>query len=280
MPTKQISNPAGVFGQPLFASAGENEQLLVEVVNNTGGPILQGMVMCWDVFTALNTTTPVAVSGNQSGTVAAFTLTAGASTASYPSAGLLVIPDVVFAATGIGALNNFVGQAAVYYGAITGSTFTGAQVPFATATSGIKTLKKIWPTPSASPTPPQQVGLPAIATASDSGRLVTFSTLTGSSVLAGLDPLVAGVCSPTGDAGTNGQIIYPGQPFLLCVGGVARVNVAGNSVAALANLCTAATGVGSADDLTPTIGNLLGISLESQAAKDVNNTIRAIIRLG
>lgn len=278
MPTRQIGNPQGAYGQPLFAAAGENDQLLVEVVNNTGGPLVQGMVMCWDIQTTIQTTPSILFASAATGTVATQTLTVASSTAGFTTK-VAAITNVTFAASGIGALNGYIGQMPVVYDAVTGSTFTNAYLPWATATNGIKTTSSIYSAPSLGINLPQQLGLAPIATASDAGRMVTFSSLTSTTLLA-KDPLVCGVVSPTGDAGTNGQIILPGQPFLMCVGGVARVNVSGVTVTANASLCTAAGVVGAADDATPTVGNLLGQSLEANTAKDVNNTIRAKICLG
>src|SRR5579863_2733534 len=131
MPAKTIANPYGAYGEPLFANAGLNEQLMVEVVNNTGGPLIQGMVMCWDVLTALNTTTALQINAAATGTVASQTIDRKSSTASYPAQGLLVASNVKYATTGNGALNGFTGTMAVYYGALSGSTFTGAQLPWA-----------------------------------------------------------------------------------------------------------------------------------------------------
>lgn len=275
MPTAGISNPQGAYGQPLFAQDGLNEQLLVEVVNNTGGPLVQGMVMCWDILTAASAVASILFASAATGTVATQTLTVASSTASFAQK-IATITNVKYATTGIGVLNGYVGPMAMVHDSVSGSTFTNAYLPYATATNGLQTTSAVYESPQAAVQ--QGVGLPAIATASDAGRYVTFSSLTSTTLLA-KDPLVCGVVSPTGDAGTNATIIQPGAPFLMCVGGIARVNVSGATVAANAAICTAAGVVGAADDATPTLGNQLGTSLEANTAKDTNNTIRAIIKL-
>lgn len=284
MPTKQISNTYGAYGQPLFASAGVNEQLMVEVVNNTGGPIFQGQVMCWDLLAAFNTTPALLITPAATGTIASQTVTVASSTAGYTPGQIATISNVLYPATNAGPLNNYIGNMAMVFGGLSGSTFTNAYLPFATKASGLQATSAVFMSPSAS-VPSfapggvgQGLGLPPFATASDGGRLVTFSSLISTTLVA-KDPLVCGVVSPTGDAGTNGTIIHSGRPFLMCIGGVARVYAGLNVINAQAALCTAAAAVGSADDATPTLGNQLGESLENNVARDGNNTIRALIKL-
>jgi hypothetical protein len=58
----------------------------------------------------------------------------------------------------------------------------------------------------------------------------------------------------------------------IAVSGVARVQIGTNTVAAGSILGTDVTPGQAAP--TATLGNTIGIALESQAAKDANNTIR------
>lgn len=289
MPTRQISNTASLWGEPL-STYGMNEQIGLEVVNNSGTYLKIGNVVTWDNFTALSTlgvtgvTGSVTVSGAQSGTLASFTLTAGASTASYAAAGALIIPTVV---TGTAAVAN---QVPVFYSytGITGSTFTGVKAHTASVTNGILDTTKIFQVPSASVSgiaainfyPPQVVGMPAAP--SDAGRAVTLSA-TG----AVKDPLIAGIVQPNGEAGTEtitldpdfpDGAIAPGQTFFMATQGIARVKV-NTTVTALDILSTGVT-PGFASSGTPTLGNLIGIALEADTAKDANNTIRVALKIG
>ena len=92
------------------------------------------------------------------------------------------------------------------------------------------------------------------------------------------DTLVAGVVSPTGDAQTNGQAIPPGGSTYVCYQGIARVNIGAGTVAVGGALSASAT-ARQAAVATAAIGAQLGVALEAQTAKDVNNTIRAFIKL-
>lgn len=164
MPTRQINVANTVWGQPLVGG-GSNEQILVEVVNNSGGTLQHGDVVVWDTTTA---------------------------------------------------------------------------------------------------------GLPTAP--ADGGKLVTTSTTAN-------DPQVAGVISATGDASTNAQTIAAGGSCWVCIGGVARVNIGAGTVAK-GGLLSTTTNAKQAATATTALGNLLGVAMEAQTAKDANNTIRAIIKLG
>lgn len=164
MPTRQINVPNTVWGQPLLGG-GANEQILVEVVNNSGGTLQHGDVVVWDT--------------------------------------------------------------------------TAAGLPTAPA---------------------------------DGGKLVTTSTTAN-------DPQVAGVVSTDGTASTNSLTVPAGGNCLICIGGVARVNIGAGTVAKGGLLSTTTTAKQAAT-ATTALGNLLGVATEAQTAKDANNTIRAIIKLG
>lgn len=300
MPNKQIVNPGGAFGQPLMAASGVNDQILVEVINNCGGPIWQGVTLVWDDSTAIPTgaNNPVTITAQFTASVNTQTVTAGASTANYNASGLISIPNCTYAAAGstcpTAIANLGSGPIPFYYGALSGSTYTAAFALYASATNGVAT------TGTTAPTVNNWYGGGTIGTVNSTGgvfatfpgmdatstretgtgRLVTLSTSTSLASLASLDKRVAGVCSPSGDAGTNSSVVQPMAPFLMCISGGARVHVGGATVAALGILGTSATFVGAADDIPGTLGNVLGIALEAQSAKDTNNTIRAKIALG
>jgi hypothetical protein len=271
----------------------------MEVVNNFGMPIWQGVVCCWDTGTAVQTGANVTISSQFTATMTTQTITAAASTAGYASQGIISIPNVTYLATQ-GAtvpqalVNLGTGPLAFNYGGLSGSTFTAAFGMAASATNGVATTGTTNPTvfnapaqsggtagtASGGPLFSGSAGLQATTTIeTDAGRLVTGTTKSSLGSLAANDPLIAGVASPTGDAATTGAVVQPGNPFLMCVGGVGRVNIAGGTVAALALLTTSGANWGAAL-ATGTIGNLLGIALEAQTAKDTNNTIRSIIKIG
>jgi hypothetical protein len=246
-------------------------------------PLCQGMVMVWDNFTALSAITDVLVNAAFQATIATQTVTANASTASYAAQGLINVNGVTYNATQSSSapqayVNLGTGPLTMYYGGLSGSTFTAAFSPITTATSGVPINGTIFNAPQGGNFAPI-AGLPAIATASDSGRLVTFSTKTTLASLAGADQLIAGVVSPDGTAGTSMLVIQPNNPMFLAVAGAARTYIANATVAAAALLTTSATIIGGAG-ATGTLGNLLGISLEAQSAIDKNNTIRSFLKLG
>jgi hypothetical protein len=98
------------------------------------------------------------------------------------------------------------------------------------------------------------------------------------------DEAVLGPVSMTGDAQTFSGSIAIGGTCWVCVGGVARVFINAQVVVLRDRLRTAAvakTAVGVAAGLPPTvamIGTFFGTALEATAAKDANNTIRALIK--
>jgi hypothetical protein len=109
------------------------------------------------------------------------------------------------------------------------------------------------------------------AAAANEGRRVTTTTTAN-------DARVAGVISRTGDSSIDGVSIPAGATCFLCVGGVARVNIGGQTVAALGILGTF-TDAGEADDTATLNGTVLGVALEASTAVDVNGCILAKITL-
>lgn len=103
------------------------------------------------------------------------------------------------------------------------------------------------------------------------------------------DTTVVGVVGPTSDATDASDTYASGATNMpVIIYGFARVNIAANTVAAGANLAssTAAKVAAKAADaanvgaLQALVGSFLGVALESQAAKDSNNTIRCFIFKG
>lgn len=92
-----------------------------------------------------------------------------------------------------------------------------------------------------------------------------------------LDVTVVGVVSVDGTPNTNAGTIPVNGACLVCISGVARVNIGANTVAAGAALGTTTTAK-QAGSVTATIGATLGFALEAQTAKDANNTIRALVK--
>jgi hypothetical protein len=299
MPVGLIKAPQRPFGLPLSAGAGMNDQLLLEVTNNSGTFLRPGDVVCWDTNTTLTAVTPVLVNANFTLTTTTQTITANASTASYAAQGVVLIPITVTGTAGQNTVPAFVA-----YGGIAGSTFTTAFSNIASVTNGAQANASIfqWPPSAANPysatagvgntnvayVPPPNYVQPIAAqltAPADGGRLVTLSTTAAFN-----NPLVAGVVSVDGTAATtNGELqnvafpggaIPPGGNCMIAVAGVARVNIAANTVAALSLLGADKT-PGAAESATAgTLGNLLGIALEAQTAKDANNTIRAALKIG
>lgn len=173
MPARLINAPNTIWGQPL-SLGGQNEQVVLEVVNNSGGTLAHGDVVVWDVSTTFMPT----------------------------------------------------------------------------------------------------VGSPQ-TTAQDGGRAVTTTTTAN-------DQTVAGVVTITGDASTNGGTVAAGANCMICIGGVARVQIGANTVTKGTHILQTftsakqATGIANASALA---GAVLGAPLESNTAKDANNTIRCKIDL-
>lgn len=284
MSTKLVSAPNAPYGLPVQANAGLNDQQTLEAVNNSGTWLRHGDVVCWDTNSALSAVATLLVSGAQTATVASFTLTANASTASFPAVGSLIVQGVVSGAAAAANLEPIY----ISYTGIAGSTFTGAKAHKASVTNGLlDAISIIHPWPSGAINPGAAFALannykqPIVSFAAapaDGGRLVTLSA-TG----AVLDPKVAGVVTADGTAATllgasdpafPGGLIAPGQTCLIAHRGIARVNINAETVAA-GSLVATATAPGGAQSATPaTIGTLIGVAMESQAAKDANNTIR------
>lgn len=295
MPAKMITAPAGLFGEPLPTNAGMNEQIVIQCINNSGDFLRYGDVVCWDNGGALSTVAALTISGDQSGLLTTMTLTANASTGSYPSTGGLIV-----FATVTGSTDAAVPVFASYTG-ISGSTFTGVKFHTASITNGLDSGDAIFPY-NASATITNTGGLnglpigfnyvqpvqalPTVASpvtqAQDGGRYVNLS-ITG----AVNDPLVCGTITQ-GDAGSSvGQISIPnypniaeppGFPVLVAVAGVARART-NTTVTALDIQGTGVT-PGCSSSGTPTLGNLLGIALEANTGKDANNTIRTALKIG
>jgi hypothetical protein len=267
VPEALINNPRGAFGQPVVSNTGLNQQKLIEVVNNSGGHLQHGDVVVWDTNTAL-VSAQTTTTGSQSLPVTATSQTVTASAGfTFPS---IVVANQV-TPTGFTSPINLVGLATAAADG-THLTIAWARVGGAGTLPAGTTITQI--PSSVLPTQPAQlVGMPAAP--SDAGRSVTATT-----VAAGNDPLIAGVVSVTGDAATNASLIAPGSPCFICVEGIARVQIAGLTVAAGGILTTAAAQPTCAKDVPGTLGNVLGIALEANGAKDANNTIRAAIKLG
>lgn len=103
------------------------------------------------------------------------------------------------------------------------------------------------------------------------------------------DTTVLGVVVPT-EGGTrtvaSTETVASGAVMRVCIGGVARINIAANTVAAGAALASSTAAkvaavpgtAATVAALQALIGSFIAVALESQAAKDANNTIRAIIK--
>lgn len=112
---------------------------------------------------------------------------------------------------------------------------------------------------------------------------VAATTIAGASSKA-----VIGVVLPV-DYGTrtvaSTETYASGALMPVCIAGPARVNIAANAVAAgdplstsaVAKVAATAAAAGSVAALQALIGSFFGSALESQAAKDANNTIMAWI---
>lgn len=93
------------------------------------------------------------------------------------------------------------------------------------------------------------------------------------------DPRVAGVISRTGDSSVDGVTIPAGGTCWLCTGGVARVNIGAQAVAALGILGSFTTAKQADDTAAAVVGAVIGVALEAQTAVDVNGCIRAKITI-
>lgn len=90
-------------------------------------------------------------------------------------------------------------------------------------------------------------------------------------------PATVGVVSSLGSTALA-STVASGKPMLVAVGGVARVNVASNTVA-VGDILASSTAAGVAVvNNSATVGQAIGIALEASSAKDANNTIRALIK--
>lgn len=104
------------------------------------------------------------------------------------------------------------------------------------------------------------------------------------------DTTVLGVVVPTDGQATrtvaSTETVASGAVMRVCVGGVARINIAANTVAAGAALASSTAAkvaavpatAGTVAALQALVGSFIAVALESQAAKDANNTIRAFIK--
>lgn len=95
------------------------------------------------------------------------------------------------------------------------------------------------------------------------------------------DPQVAGPISVTSDGSTSAATVAIGGVCWVVVSGVARVQIAAQVVVLgdrLATVAVAKTAIGTSVPVAAQIGAFFGIAMEATAAKDANNTIRAIIR--
>lgn len=287
------------FGLGLFES-GLNEQIGFWAINNSGMNMAHGDVVRLDTqTTAPPSTTNTTINGTISLTQASQTITV-VSTTGMTAPGVALVMATI---TGTPSATSTVPVFVAFTGS-TGTTFTGATAALASVTNGLVTGAQVTNPPVAPlqsgtpavPTYQPAVGLPAATTVgqSDSGRYVT---MTGTAN----DPLVCGVVSLTGDAGTattgnlsalQNPIVNPnyaaasiaqpvvpsGGDVFIVTNGVARVQIGAGTVAASALLTTST--IPRQGLATGTIGNLLGIALEAQSAKDANNTIRALIKIG
>lgn len=102
------------------------------------------------------------------------------------------------------------------------------------------------------------------------GTLITTTTTAGA-----LNTI--GVVTTTGDASVDATPIAIGAPCKVVTGGVARVQIAAATVAALDILTSTTTAKRAVTNNSATLGTAIAIALEASTAKDANNCIRAII---
>lgn len=81
---------------------------------------------------------------------------------------------------------------------------------------------------------------------------------------------------PPGSA-TSGQTYAASAVVPVLVKGTGRINIGANTIADAAILGTSTTAKVADTAGTPLPGDVIAVALETQAAKDANNTIRAII---
>ena len=283
MPVAPVRYAANQFGLP--GVVGLNDQIGMFAVNNSGAALATGDVVVYDTTTSVNTTNTTTVSGAQTITQASQTLTVAA-TGGFPAgpAPLLVMMTLVTGGTPVPVFG--------FYNAIgTGTTFTGFTSQYASIANGAANGAAI----SVPPNPPAGstvfsylVTAGMTAAPGDGGRYVTLVGVANNAN-------VAGVVSVDATAGTAIQgpmstaynliagygvaagpaVIPPGGDCYIVTSGVARVNIGANTIAAGNLLCTST--VPGVAFTTGAIGNLLGVALEAQTAKDVNNTIRCRI---
>lgn len=299
MPIGNIRYSANQFGMGSFV--GLNDQIGFWAQNNSGQYLAHGDVVAFDVLTALDTHSSQ-IEGAATGTQASQTLTVDTVTGWATAGNLNVMGTPVGITVVAGAFPT--GSNVPIFGTYTGvgaPSFTGTTMYAATATNGLadEANLSVPPVPitaraadsSAANTSSGTVGLPTAP--GIAGRMVTLTGLSK-------DPNVCGVVSVTGDASTTTfgalgtmdyntpwtgytggavPVIPPLGDVFVCVSGVARVNIGALTVAA-GGIMASATIPGSADDTPGTIGNILGIALEAQSAKDANNTIRCSIKIG
>ena len=294
MPAAQVRYVQNQFGIGSFTYL--NDQIGFWAQNNSGQYLAHGDVVAFDVLTALDTHSSQ-IEGAATGTQASQTLTVDTVTG-WATAGNLNVMG-----TPVGITVSSTSPVPIFgtYTGVGAPSFTGTTMYAATATNGLadEANLSVPPVPitpraadsAAANTSSGNIGLPAAP--GGAGRSITLTGLSK-------DPNVCGVVSVTGDSntatfGSMGTMDYntpwtgytggavpvipPLGDVFVVVSGVARVNIGALTVAA-GGIMASATIPGSADDTPGTLGNMIGIALESQAAKDSNNTIRCNIKIG
>lgn len=90
---------------------------------------------------------------------------------------------------------------------------------------------------------------------------------------------VIGVVSSFGSTATaSAAAIASGKPMMVAVGGVARINIAANTIAVGDILCASTAAGVAVTNNSATVGQAIAIALEADSAKDANNTVRALIK--
>jgi hypothetical protein len=120
-----------------------------------------------------------------------------------------------------------------------------------------------------------------VVVCTDVAGIAVTTTTSGNSVN------VVGVVGPAGAIGTGAgatasiALYAAGATMPVIMQGPGRVNIGANTVAA-GSVLTTFTTVKQAQTIAAAVGQIgavIGVSLESQAAKDVSNTIRCFIKL-
>jgi hypothetical protein len=269
MPSKLIANPAGLWGGPVSSGAGNNDTLCVEAFNNSGAHLQHGDVVIWDTNQTAPNATTTTTTGSQQAAVSA-TSYAVASSAAFGTSGPIAVQTV--STTVVGSV-----QPRTLFGYITAKV-DGTHITITFAKAGAAASI---PAGSVVYVPPSTLSLPfagQLAIPAQPAAALSAVTMVSAAVANNVN--VAGVVCVTGDSSSSNMLVPPGAAFLLAVGGLARVNIGANTVAAGNLLGTDSTVPGVAANSTPTLGTLLGVALESQANIDANNTIRAIIKVG